>query len=234
MNKYHQEILNTIKKYSKKEKQTSKSIQYLGHNHLYYGLSVPQKRQIAKEWIKLHKDIKQNEFTDLLNSLLRGESYDEKSLGGILLGYLRGLREQVEPVLLDNWLNYLEGWGEIDSLCQSNFTAEEMLAKWREWEQLIKSFANSENISKKRASLVLLTGVVIQSDDKRLVNLAFYVIDKLKSEKSILVTKAISWLLRDLIKHYRNRVEEYLRKNANSLPKIAILEVTNKLMYGKK
>lgn len=234
MNQYHQEILEEVRKESKKRKQTSETSSYLGHKHTYYGLGSRQKREVAKSWIKNHKDISISEFVKFLDSLYKGESYEEKSLAGVFLGHLPRFRKQLDPKLLNNWLDYLEGWAEIDSTCQSIFTAEELLSNWNRWEKLIKNFADSENISKKRASLVLLTGPVRNSEDKRLADLAFENIDKLESEKHILITKAISWLLRDLIKHHRNRVEMFLNENLESLPKIAIRETRNKLNTGKK
>jgi 3-methyladenine DNA glycosylase AlkD len=90
------------------------------------------------------------------------------------------------------------------------------------------------NVHKRRASLVLLTKPVRDSENKRLADLAFANIDRLKNERSILVTKAISWLLRDLIRHHRERVETYLFENSDCLPKIAIRETRRKLLTGKK
>jgi 3-methyladenine DNA glycosylase AlkD len=75
---------------------------------------------------------------------------------------------------------------------------------------------------------------VRDSDDTRLADLAFTNIDKLKKDKEILVTKAISWLLRDLIKHNRQRVETYLKENENMLPRIAFRETRAKLLTGRK
>ena len=59
-------------------------------------------------------------------------------------------------------------------------------------------------------------------------------LSQLKGDKDILITKAISWLLRDLIKHHREQVVYYLDKNSDNLPKIAIRETKNKLITGKK
>lgn len=228
MNKYHQEILEKIKRAGRSG--TSETASYLGHPHLHYGISVPQRRVIAKEWTRVHKDISYIDFLALLDSLYNGKSYEEKTIASILLGYLPKLRKSIAPQDLDKWLDELVGWAEIDSLCQSNFTADDILSKWAEWEKLIRKFANNKNISKRRASLVLLTGVVSNFDDKRLANLAFEVVDKLKRERNILITKAISWLLRDLIKHSRTRVESYIKENSSSLAKIAIREVNAKLL----
>jgi 3-methyladenine DNA glycosylase AlkD len=75
---------------------------------------------------------------------------------------------------------------------------------------------------------------VRDSEDTSLANLAFVNIDKLKKEREILVTKAVSWLLRALVKHHRRKVETYLKENQNALPKIALRETRTKLLTGRK
>jgi 3-methyladenine DNA glycosylase AlkD len=69
----------------------------------------------------------------------------------------------------------------------------------------VKDLAESGNINKRRAAAVL-----------------------------ILITKAVSWLLRNLVKHYRTEVEAYLRSNEGRLPAIAVRETFNKLKTGRK
>ena len=134
------------------------------------------------------------------------------------------LRKQIGPKILDKWLDDRVGWVEVDSLCQSTFGAEEMLEKWSQWEKLIKGLNKSSNINKRRASLVLLTKPVKDPESKKISDLAFFCIDNLKSERDILITKAISWLLRNLIKYNKEKVTQYLEANRNILPKIAIRE----------
>ena len=72
------------------------------------------------------------------------------------------------------------------------------------------------------------------SDDSRLSKLAFEQIENLKSEKEILITKAVSWLLRALVKFHQKEVFQYLEKNKDSLPKIAYREALSKALTGKK
>lgn len=232
MNKYHQQILKEIKRYTGKGTKHSWNNNYLGTNSYRYHISNPIKRQIIKNWIKNHKDINYKEFQQLLTGLYQGQSYEEKTIAGYLLGYLPKFRENIDINLLDSWLGKLNGWAEVDSTCQGNFTAAELLSNWELWKELIKKLSDDKNINKRRASLVLLTGVVVKSDDERLADLAFEIIDKLKLEKDILITKALSWLLRDLIKLHKNKLENYLEKNKNSLPKIAVRETRAKLLTG--
>ena len=82
--------------------------------------------------------------------------------------------------------------------------------------------------------MVFLTKPVRDSSDKRFARLSLEVINRVKKEKEILITKAISWLLRDLIKNHRQSVGKYLRNNLESLPKIAVRETRNKLVTGRK
>lgn len=236
MNKYHQEILKAIKVETKENpyyyRHSPKS--YDGHNDLTYPLNKAARKKITKKWLKKHPQLSQVEFINLLNSLYKGKSSDEKSIAGTIIGDSAKLRKQVDPQNLDRWLNNLQGWSQIDSLCQSNFTADDLLLNWNKWKKLIKNFSKNSNINKRRASLVLLVKPVRTSTDKRFADLALETIGKLKTEKDILITKAISWLLREMIKNHRNLVKPYLEKNINSLPKIVIRETKNKLKTGKK
>jgi 3-methyladenine DNA glycosylase AlkD len=122
----------------------------------------------------------------------------------------------------------------VDSLCQSTFTAQDLLIDWGNWGKMLTKLSVGKNISRRRASLVLLCKSVRGSDDARLADVAFANLDRLKEEKDILISKAVSWLLRALIKHHRLRVKDFVAKNRDVLPKFVVREVENKLQFGKK
>jgi len=236
MDKLHRELLSLIKKEARNNAITSKhSSAYEGHQDKSYKLTNPQLRKIASLWLKDHQDLSFREFVNLLNSLYgKSDSSTEKYAAGFLLEYSPSLRKLLQPKLLDNWLNSLTGWGQVDSLCQSRFSASDMLQNWDSWESLLEKLNGSNNINKRRASLVLLTKAVRDSDDKRFANLAIRNIEMLKHEREILITKAVSWLLREMIKNHKTLVSNYLTQNKDSLPKIAAREVSRKLLTGKK
>jgi 3-methyladenine DNA glycosylase AlkD len=232
----HREILREIKHLAAQE-----GAPYVEHGDSYIGSTKPcyfirtaLVRRMAKDWIRRHPELAPADYLDLFDSLAQGESSNEFSFVGILVEYLPRTRQTLEPRHLDRWLERAEGWEEVDSICQSTFTAEEMLANWKEWKSLLVSLSKSQNVHKRRASLVLLTKPLRESADPRLARLAFANIGKLKSDKDILITKAISWLLRALIKYHRQEVENYLKDNSDSLPKIALRETRNKLKSGRK
>ncbi len=186
------------------------------------------------------KVVKENNFsseglTKLLDRLYsKAKTYEEIALAASLISVSPKLRYEIDPEKLDGWLTSTCGWAECDVLCQSNFPAEVMLPKWNVWKKLLVKFSKDKNIQKRRASLVLLTKAVRTSPDKKFSDLAFKNIDRLKAEKEILITKAVSWTLRSLIKNHRYEVTNYLKENRDTLPKIAVREVETKLATGRK
>ena len=235
MNNHHQKILLELSKYQtitgNKEEKHNK---YIGSNKVSHVMNTKRKIEIAKQLLKNNPKLSPADYINLLNSLFDGKSHTELSIASKILEYSPKLRRHIQPNLLNKWLSNAEGWSEVDSICQSNFKADEILSNWSEWKKIIAKFVIDKNIHKRRASLVLLTYPVSKSDNKRLSNLAFTNIDKLKKEKNILITKAISWLLRSLVANHREEIKIYLKKNKNNLPRIAIRETTRKLITGKK
>src|SRR6516225_5316855 len=119
-------------------------------------------------------------------------------------------------------------------LCSGVFTADEILANWPAWERLIRGLSRDRNINKRRAALVLLTAPVRYSDDKRLSELGFEVIRALQPEREIIITKAVSWLLRSMVRYHKGAVSAYLKKNQSSLPAVAVRETRRKIATGRK
>ena len=81
---------------------------------------------------------------------------------------------------------------------------------------------------------MLLTRPTRTSSDPRYRDLAFEVIERLKSERPILITKAVSWLLRSMAVRHGPGVAAYLDAEAASLPAIAVRETRTKLRTGTK
>lgn len=232
----HQEIRQKLKKLSGKGTAAEKAWlqKYLGSNKPTNSIKTADIVKLARLIIT---DNNWNGITlsKLLDSLYsKATTFEELHLAGCILG--EGLKRKVaiDPNNLDYWLSFTYGWAETDVLCQSNFNSELLLSDWNTWKKLLIKFSKDKNIHKRRASLVLLTKSVRESSDTRLSDMAFTNIKLLKKEKEILITKAISWLLRSLITNHKNEVTEYLKNNKDSLPKIALRETLNKLTTGKK
>jgi 3-methyladenine DNA glycosylase AlkD len=170
----------------------------------------------------------------LLNDLYSGPTFDHRALAGHLLHARPLARKALELERLHGWVAGLQGWCEVDTTCQSNWTAAEVLQRWQEWGPFLGGLTGETVIALRRAALVLLLTPVRESADPRLAARAFANVATLEHERDPLITKAVSWLLRDLTKHLAPQVVAYLADHAATLPAIALRETRKKLETGRK
>jgi 3-methyladenine DNA glycosylase AlkD len=234
MNRHHKELLTLIEQSAGKPTQHTFSDAYLGNAHPRYPISAPVLRKLTREWMRTHSGLSVKEFVTLLDSLVRGKSSTEKVTSGILTDYCTAEQLIFPPRLFNEWLEHLEGWAEIDAVCTGRYSKVMIPKDLKTWKALLEKFSRSKNINKRRASLVFLCSPISHHHSKDMRDVAFATIDRLKHEKEILITKAISWLLRSMYRHYKADVKAYVSKNKDSLPKIAVRETLKKLETGKK
>lgn len=231
---HHQQILTQIKALSDKSEAEIKNMEnYLGTAHSHYGLKAAARKKIVANF-KKQQQVNFEEFVALLDQLYYGQSYEERAVAGEFLQRYSTFRKKLSLAKLDEWLGQLVGWAEVDGTCQSNFTAQELLGNWPEWQNFLTRLSQDKNINKRRASLVLLVKAVRRNDDQRLVKQALSNIERVWDEKGILVTKAISWLLREMTKQHKELVRKYIEQNKEKLPAIAYREAKNKIETGRK
>lgn len=227
-----QELQNLAdKKKTQKEKDFVQH--YLGTQKKCLCVKTGELVKIAKKIVK--SNLSGQEITNLLDDLFFGETIEEHIIGGKIFTFLSPEnRAKIPFANLKKWFQNSHGWVEVDVICQSAYTAPEVLANWQNWEKLIKDYSKSMNIQVRRASLVLQNPSVRKSNDQKIRHLAYETIDKLKPEREILITKAVSWLLRSLVILNKEEVKNYLIKNKLTLPKIAYRETLRKISTGKK
>lgn len=234
MNRHHKEILGLIVSLSGEPTTHTFSDDYLGTSHPRYPINNPTLRQIAKEWMRDHKSLPVKDFESLLTSLIKGQSTTEKLIAGMLMDAAPKAQRQINPTLFDAWLDHLEGWAEVDTICTGEFTNTEVPRQWLVWKKLLIQFSKSKNIHKRRASLALLCSPIRRMTDPDVAKTAFQIINRLKGEKEILITKAISWLLRSMTATFKKEVSDFVDEFESTLPKIAVRETRVKLLTGKK
>jgi 3-methyladenine DNA glycosylase AlkD len=208
---------------------------YTGSPHRSLSVAVPELRRLARRWLGEKRALLPGEILTILDRMFASDLYDEKTLAALILGYSKTARPAATPDRVDAWLDHLAGWAEIDSLCSNVFQAEDFFADWAAaYGPWLRGLATDPNINKRRASLVLLTGPVRRSDDSRLIEASLHNLGKLQVERAPLITKAVSWLLRNLSARHRDVVIDYLEEHRAALPAIALREVSAKLETGRK
>jgi len=234
MHPQHKVILEIVRRHTQKSPSNTAPDSYLGTSHPRYSINVPDMRAIAKDWI--HKNAKTDvkTFSAVLTSLVNGKSCTEKFLAGLLLNLAKGDLRAIEPKLIEQWLDHLEGWAEIDTLCTGNFAATEIPRQWPVWKKILNDLSRSPNINKRRASLVMFCTPLRKTDDPRLLPAALKNINRLKREKGVIITKAISWVLRCGAVNHKAAIKKYVDLNEETLPKIAVRETRMLLTTGRK
>jgi 3-methyladenine DNA glycosylase AlkD len=207
---------------------------YSGSGRPFLNVSAPERRRIIAAWLRAKRGAADGERIAMADRLFEGETHEEKTLGALLLGASAAARRAATPAMVDAWLGQLNGWAEVDTLCASVFGAADLAADWPAWRGLIEQLSVDANINKRRAALVLLVTPTRTSDDPRFADLGFATIERLKGERDILITKAVSWLLRSMAARHRGAVAAYLEAEAASLPAIAVRETRTKLRTGTK
>ena len=207
---------------------------YAGTPSPMLGVPVPERRRLAKAWLKAHAAWTVPQVLALVDDLVAGDIHDGKALGLLLAEGLGRGRRPFGPTEIDRWLDHLIGWAEVDSLCQSMFAPEDLLGDWPAWSDFIRRLSGDANINKRRASLVLLCRSTRTSPDRRIGDLAFEMVEARKGERDILITKAVSWLLRSLSEQHPAEVARYLDAESPTLPSIAVREARIKLATGRK
>jgi 3-methyladenine DNA glycosylase AlkD len=236
--RYYSKIKAEISKASKKKMDRSEQEfvqRYLGSHKKYLGVATGDVVRIAKSFLRENSSLEINELISLLDQLFSSEILEEHFVGGKIFTLLKpDIRSQIPLSVIEGWLKPAHGWVEIDVICQSAFTGQEVLERFSEWKSAIKKFRESDIISLRRASLVLQTKPIKEVDDKELRKLAFETVDGLKHEKEVLITKAVSWLLRSLVVQNKDEVKNYILKNEGTLPRIAVRETMKKIETGRK
>lgn len=100
--------------------------------------------------------------------------------------------------------------------------------------QHLWDLVQDEDIWSRRLGLVSIVGLNRAGANLDLLALALGLIDQVKDEPDRTITRAISWVLRELGQEHPGEVAAYLEENVDLLPKHVLQEVTNKLTTGRK
>ena len=128
MNSEHKTLLSRLVELPKKKQSKQFSADYTGSDHKAYFISSPDMRALVKDWLKDTAHLSARQVFEVVESLMAGVSHEEKKMAAYVLGYRRDARAVTGIGHLDDWLDDLTGWAEVDTLCQNVFTSKETVA----------------------------------------------------------------------------------------------------------
>ena len=198
-----------------------------------YGVRVPHLRAIARDWKRMHKTITHEELIALLETLWAGASREERMLVIYLLGRYKRCIPDLTWAHFERWRRDLDNWEVSDGLAQW-VLAPWILADPDARLPYLRDLIVAKTIWSRRLALVATVPINRKHDGLTLPDLTRELLDQVKAEQDPMITKAISWALREMTKTHPEVVAAYLEENREVLAAHVVREVTNKLETGRK
>jgi 3-methyladenine DNA glycosylase AlkD len=197
-----------------------------------YGVRVLQLRQIAKIWQTEHDQLEYEELIPLIEALWNGESREEQLLAIYMLERFKRLLPNLTWSQIDGWKQKVDNWELCDALGTWVF-GPWIQSHLDEKLSLLSELINKDNIWDRRLALVA-TIPINRNSQGAIPDITLFLIDQVKGERDPMITKAISWVLRELARKHSTHVANYIQLNRNSLASHILREVDNKLRTGLK
>ncbi len=198
-----------------------------------YGVRVPRLREIARAWHRTHKGIGREDLMALVEALWDGESREERVLALMLLQRYKRWIPALTWVHFDRWRRGLDNWELTDGLgvrILGAWVLDDPEARLHHLRDLIAD----EDVWSRRLALVATVWLNRGRKDVSFPNFTLELVDRVKAERHPMITKAVSWALREMTKKHPDRVAAYLEENRDILAPHIVREVGNKLRTGLK
>ena len=197
-----------------------------------YGLRVLQLRDIVRAWGRDHQQVARGDLVALVDFLWNGESREEWMLFTYLLEHYKHLVPDLTRAHFERWRRRLDNWEMTDGLGW-------VLALWLLGDPdsrlgYLGELIADEDVWSRRLALVATTSINRGHTGFTIPNLTLELVDRVKEERHPMITKAVSWALREMTKSHPDRVVVYLEENREVLAAHIVREVNNKLCTGLK
>jgi len=190
------------------------------------GTRVPKLRSIARKWAREHGDAPSIHKRKLTLSLWTAPTREEQLLGLWVLGTLGPSTEWRDFALLRGGL---DSWEPTDQL--AHLIADFIEADLGDRLHHASDLAASEHLWTIRLGVVTLS----QLNHRGLArHLTPDLIDSVRHYRDPMITKAVSWALREYAARWPGKARSYLKLRGDELPAIAVRETRNKLETGTK
>lgn len=196
-----------------------------------HGIRTPDNRRLAREWRRAHRDVDPAVVLSLVEVLWNAESRDERALGLEILNLHPDIVRDLESARFDRWRLDIDNWGVCD------FLGTRILGPWVEAEpedrlKYLEHLVGDPHLYSRRLGLV--ASVYLNTGGTEYGEWTLSQVDRLIDERDPMITKAISWSLRQMTRHQASIVEAYVDSRADRMAALPRREVRNKLRTGRK
>jgi 3-methyladenine DNA glycosylase AlkD len=190
------------------------------------GTRVPKLRSIARGWARDNKEASAIDRRKLVLALWAAPTREEQILALSILATLGATTEWRDFALLRTGL---DSWEPTDRL--AHLVADFIERDPTRREHHVADLAASDHLWTIRLGVVTLSQLNHRGLGKHLTP---NIIDQVRHHRDPMVTKAVSWALREYAVKWPGPARSYLKARGEELPAIAIRETRHKLATGTK
>ncbi|MBI2309647.1 DNA alkylation repair protein [Candidatus Collierbacteria bacterium] len=214
------------------EKRATGEKKYLKSPWKFYGVSVPQRYKIIKDWFKKHQPLQPDEAGKLAESLWDSEWHEEKSLAIEILQLVSGRLTVKQMPLVEKMINEVTGWDHLDEIAihvvgamiDNDMAALKYLPKW----------TKSKNFWVRRAAILsqILQFRRRDGDKKLFCELVVPMFDegvRWSKEERFFIRKAIGWTLREIANVEPEVAFNFVKRYKHKMSGLTFREASRKL-----
>jgi len=189
-----------------------------GEGDIFLGIKVPEERKVAK---RFWKEINLEETQELLKSKIHEERFI--SLLILIEKYREGNEREREKIFSTyiNSTKWINNWDLVDVTCPK-IVGDYLLDKKRD---VLYEFARSENLWKKRISIISTFAFIKKGEFEDTINIAKILL----KDKHDLIHKAVGWALREVGKKKEKLLIDFLEKHYKEMPRTMVRYSIEKL-----
>ena len=196
-----------------------------------HGVRTPDNRRLARTWRRAHPGTDRGLVLALVDSLWDAKSRDERMLGLEILYLYPNIVRGLTHGVFDRWRRDIDNWGVCD------FVATRILGPWAKTDPqnrlaYLEDLVGDPHLYSRRLGLV--ASVHLNHDGSSFGAWTLAQVDRLVDERDPMITKAVSWSLRQMTRHQAAEVEAYLETRDDRIAALPKREVRNKLRTGRK
>lgn len=229
-------IIEEFRQY-KNEENAEKQAAYLRHQFEFIGLKTPERRLLAKDFLKEKKADKQIDW----ELVFEFWNLPEREFQYLALDYLHQMKkwlifddmEKIKKLTVSkSWWDTVDALDELVGhllLTGRKQATEDDSTAYEQVKTLVKEWAQAENFWVRRIAIDCQLSFKNQTD----LELLSYNIEKNLLGSSFadefFITKAIGWALRDLAKTNSAWVIKFIEEHENKMAKLSIREASKHL-----
>lgn len=232
-------MINIIEEFRqhKNEENAEKQAAYLRHQFEFIGLKTPERRLLAKDFLKEKKADKQIDW----ELVFEFWNLPEREFQYLALDYLHQMKkwlifddmEKIKKLTVSkSWWDTVDALDELVGhllLTGRKQATENDSTAYEQVKTLVKEWAQAENFWLRRIAIDCQLSFKNQTD----LELLSYNIEKNLLGSSFVeeffITKAIGWALRDLAKTNSAWVIKFIEEHENKMAKLSIREASKHL-----